>query len=86
MPTLTLTLTNEQAIGLVKQLPPEQQEDLFKFLLMQQWETWVDLSHYGEERVRRAAAQRGRDWDTMIEEEREAFIDELVHEERQCTG
>ena len=78
----TLTLTDEQAIDLIKQLSPAQQETLFKYLLVQQWRAWVDLSRYGEERVRTVAAQRGREWDMMTEDEREAFIDDLVHEDR----
>jgi ribosomal protein S16 len=57
----TLTLTDGQVIELVGQMSPEQQEELFKLLLMKHWGAWVDLSRYGEESVRQAAAQRGRD-------------------------
>ena len=77
----TLALTNEQVMELVRQLPGEQQAELFKMLLIQQWGTWEALSSYGSERVRVAAAQRGRNWDNMSEDEREAFIDDLVHED-----
>ncbi len=75
-----LTLTNEQAIELVKQLPGEQQAEIFKFLLVQQWEKWQLLSEYGSDKVRLAAQERGYDWDKMTEDEQEAFIDEIVHE------
>ena len=75
-----LTLTNEQAIELVKQLPMEQQAEIFRFLLVQQWEQWQLLSEYGSDKVRLAAQTRGYDWDKMTEDEREAFIDEIVHE------
>jgi hypothetical protein len=81
-----LQLTNEQVLDLVKQLSPDQQEEIFKTLLVQQWGEWEALSRYGTERVRRVAAQRGYDWDAMTEDEREAFIDTLVHEDRQCAG
>jgi hypothetical protein len=81
-----LTVSDDQVIELVKQLPPDQQERLFEFLLTQQWGAWVDLSRYGEERARIAAAQRGHAWDAMTESEREAFIDDLVHEDRSCAG
>lgn len=80
-----LPLTDKQVIEWVEQLPPTKQENLFKFLLTQQWGTWVDLSREGRAGARRAAAQRGRDWEAMTEDEREAFIDALVHEDRQCT-
>jgi hypothetical protein len=77
-----LLLTDEQAIDLVKQLPPNQQAALLQYLLTQQWPAWVSLSHDLQERTRTVAAQRGRDWDTMTEDEREAFVDDLVHEGR----
>ena len=77
-----LTLTDEQAIQLVAQLPPDQQEKLFQYLIIHQWGTWADLSRSGQAGARLAANQRGRDWDAMNEEEREAFIDDLVHEDR----
>lgn len=75
-----LTLTNEQAVELVKQLPVEQQEEIFRFLLLQQWRKWQLLSQYGSDKVRLAAQERGYDWEQMTEDEQEAFIDEIVHE------
>ncbi len=32
------------------------------------------------EQAKIVAAERGYDWDTMTEDEREEFIDEIVHE------
>ncbi|OKH38951.1 hypothetical protein NIES2119_07355 [[Phormidium ambiguum] IAM M-71] len=77
----TLNLSNEQVLELVKQLPIEQQVEVFKFLLLQQWRQWESLSRYGVEKVKIVAQERGYNWDTMTEEEREAFIDEVVHED-----
>jgi len=74
----TLTLTDEQVIGLIKQLPPDQQEKLFHYLTVRQWPDWADLSRQGQDGVHTAAAQRGRDWDKMTETEREMFIDYLA--------
>ena len=82
----TLIWTDEQVMELVSQLPVDLQATLLKSLLVKQWGVWVDLSQYGAERVGLAAMQRGRDWDTMTEDEREAFIDDVVHEDRQCSG
>lgn len=75
-----LELTDEQVLELVRQLPPDKQALLFRHLLRSQWSAWEELSRYGETRVRRVAAQRGLDWDAMSEGEREAFIDNIVHE------
>jgi hypothetical protein len=75
-----LTLTNEQVIELVKQLPPEQQIEIFRFLLLQKWERWESLSTYGFSKARLVAQERGYNWNSMTEDERETFIDEVVHE------
>ena len=77
----TLNLTNEQVVELVKQLPIEQQIEVFRFLLLQQWEQWEFVSLYGADRARLVAQERGQNWDTMTEDEREAFIDGVVHED-----
>jgi hypothetical protein len=79
-----LELSDEQVMELVKQLSPEKQDELLRHLLLLRWANWEALSRYGQARVRQLAAQLGLNWDTMSEAEREAFIDELVHEDRGC--
>ncbi len=76
-----LTLSTEQVVDLVKQLSVEQQVEVFKFLLLQHWGKWESLSRYGGDQVRLIAQERGYSWDMMSEEERESFIDDLVHED-----
>lgn len=76
----TLTLTDEQVIQLIKQLSREQQTEVFRFLLLQQWSQWETLSRYGADRAKIVAHELGRDWDTMTEDEREVFIEQVVHE------
>jgi hypothetical protein len=78
---VTLTLSDEQVIELVKQLPVEQQVEVFRFLLLQQWGKWELLSRYGAEKARLVAQEKGLDWNVMTEEEREAFINDVVHED-----
>ncbi|NJL41037.1 MAG: hypothetical protein HC899_33135 [Leptolyngbyaceae cyanobacterium SM1_4_3] len=77
----TFTLTNEQVVELVKQLPGEQQIEVFRLLLLQQWGQWESLSRYGAGRARLVAQERGQNWDTMTDDEREAFVNEVVHED-----
>ena len=36
----------------------------------------------GEQQMRRLSAERGLSWDEMTEDEREAFVDVLIHEDR----
>ncbi len=75
-----LTLSNEQVIELVKQLPEAQQQELFRFLIQRQWGNMEAITDYGSQQAKIVAAERGYDWDTMTEDEREEFIDEIVHE------
>ncbi len=81
-----IELTSEQVMELVKQLPADQQEAMFKMLLVQQWGAWEELSRSGQDKARQAAAARGRDWEVMTEEERAAFVDDVVHQDRRCGG
>ncbi len=76
-----LTLSNEQVVDLVKQLPVGQQLEVFKFLLLQQWDRWALVSNYGVDKIRLIARERGCNWDAMTEDERETFIDDMVHED-----
>jgi hypothetical protein len=76
-----LTLSDQQVVELVKQLPAKQQAEVFRFLLLQQWGQWESLSRYGADKARLVAQARGRDWDAMTEAEREALIDDVVHED-----
>ncbi|OLP20054.1 hypothetical protein BST81_02105 [Leptolyngbya sp. 'hensonii'] len=76
-----LTLTNEQVIELLRQLPSQQQIEVFRYLLLNQWGEWESISTYGAGKIRSVAQERGYDWNTMTEAEREVFIDEIVHEE-----
>ena len=39
---------------------------------------------YAEARLRQLCASRGLDWDAMSEVERENFVDDLIHENREC--
>ncbi len=79
---VTLSLSDDQVVELVKQIPYEKQKILFQFLLEQQQQRWQELSLEGQAGARIAAAERGKDWDEMSEEEKEDFINDLVHEDR----
>jgi hypothetical protein len=81
-----LELSDEQVIELAKRLPREKQDALLRELLLLRWTNWESLSQYGQARARELAAQRGLNWDTMSDAEREAFVDDLVHEDRGCAS
>ncbi len=75
-----LTLSNEQVIDLFKQLPEDQKQEVYKILILSQSDRWESLSNYAIDKARIVAKERGYDWDTMTEDEREEFIDNIVHE------
>ncbi len=82
MPTLNLTYT--QLIELVKQLPDQQQAELFDLLLTCRWGNLGNFTKDNEHYLRLAAWKRNRDWDTMTEQEQIDFVDDILHEDRQC--
>jgi len=79
-----LELTDDQVIGLVKQLPPERKRAALLALAEDARAQREARLEYAEAQLRRLCTERGLDWDSMSGEEREAFIDDLVHENRQC--
>jgi hypothetical protein len=82
----TLELTNNQVIELVKQLSPEHKRVVLLTLAEDARAQGEARLEYAEAQLRRLCTERGLSWDIMTEDEREAFIDDLVHEDRLCFG
>jgi hypothetical protein len=76
-----LTLDDDQVLALVRQLPEERKNWLLRALVSDQLPRWAELADYAGERVPAVAAARNRDWDQMSDAERDAFIDDIVHED-----
>lgn len=76
----TLSLTDEQVVQLVKQLPPQAKKRVLADLTTERDSCWEAAACEGERDMRRLASARGLDWDSMSEAEREAFVDDLLHE------
>ena len=81
---LTLELTTEQIIDLVQQMPPEEKFLVVRALTKETPAEREERMKYAESKVRQLCTQRGLDWDAMTEDERLYFIDDLVHEDREC--
>ncbi len=75
-----LELTDDQVMELVKQLPSERQRAALLALAAGA----TERRSQAEGQLRRLCNERGLDWDKMTEDEREGFIDSLVHEDRPC--
>lgn len=76
----TLSLTDEQVVQLVKQLPPQSKQRVLTDLTAERDQWWQAAARAGEPDMRRLATERGLSWDSMSEAEREAFVDDLLHE------
>ena len=81
---LTIKLTTEQVIDFIQQIPSEEKIAVLTTLAEQAHADHAEQIRYGEAKVRKICAARGLDWDAMTEEERIDFIDDLVHEDREC--
>ena len=78
----TVNLTDEQVIELVKQLPLKRKYEVLKALNMEREAWWEKTLKEGEQQMRRLCTERGLDWDTMSENDRETLVDDLLHEDR----
>jgi hypothetical protein len=79
-----LELTDQQVLDLVKQLPPERQRAALLALAAGATRQRKQRIEYSQEQLRRVSTERGLDWDKMSDAEREAFVDDLIHEDRPC--
>lgn len=80
----TIKLTTEQIIDFIQQMPPKEKRAVLIALAEKVNVGQQEHMRYAESQVRELCSSRGLDWDTMSEEERESFIDDLVHEDRIC--
>ena len=81
---LTIELTTEQVIDLVQQMPPKEKFLVVRALTKETPAEREERMTYAESKVRKVCAERGLDWDAMSEDERLYFINDLVHEDREC--
>jgi hypothetical protein len=77
----TMTLTNRQVVDLVKQLPPDEKRAALFLLAEGATRQRQARMSDAENQLRYLAAQRGLNWDTMSDENRENFVDDLLHED-----
>ena len=79
-----LELTKEQIFDLVRRLPAEQKREMLLLLAANAPAERAQRQQFAEEQLRRLCAARGLNWDALSADEREAFIDDLIHEDRTC--
>jgi hypothetical protein len=77
----SVELTDDQVVELVKQLPPNRKRAAI-LALAGGADARNDRMRLAESRLRRLAQDRGLNWDALSDEQRQAIIDDLVHEDR----
>lgn len=80
----TIDLTPEQVIELMQQLPVPARQKALAVLLEGLVSDEKARSESMKASVRSACHERGMDWDSMSDDDREQFIDDLLHEARSC--
>jgi hypothetical protein len=78
MPILTQYET--QVVELFHQLPGQSQRRVLLTLAANARTDHETRMQYAESQLRRLCQERGLNWDMLTEDEREQFIDDLLHE------
>lgn len=76
----TLSLSDDQVVQLVKQLPPQAKQRVLLDLNAERDVWWQTTAREGEQDMRLLAGTRGLNWDAMSETDRETFVDKVLHE------
>ena len=79
-----LELTDQQVVDLVSQLPTKRKRTALVALASEATTRRDERMQLTEAQLRHLCAARGQDWDQLSDDEREVFIDDLVHEDRPC--
>jgi hypothetical protein len=83
---VVLELTKDQVFDLVRQMPAEQKREMLLLLAKNAPAEQAKRQQFAEEQLRRLCVARGLDWGALSADEREAFIDDLIHEDRTCAS
>ncbi len=75
-----LELSDEQVISIMRQLPAARKRTALLALARDAQARREERIQFGEGQLRRMSAERGLEWDRMSEDERETFVDDLLHE------
>jgi hypothetical protein len=74
-------LTDEQVVSLVSRLPAVRKRAALLALAQESQARRDARFELGEEQLRKACQQHGKDWDSLTEDEREEFVNQLLHED-----
>jgi hypothetical protein len=78
METIMLEIPESQLVKWIQQLSPSGKQAVLRALIpeIDRLDALVD---YGSRRMRQLCTERGLDWDSLSEEERQQLVDDLLH-------
>lgn len=79
METITLEIPEKQLVEWVQRLSPSVKQPVLRALIPEM-DALEQLLQYGNERIHEVAAQRGIDWESLNEQQREKLINDILHE------
>jgi hypothetical protein len=77
---VTLTLSNDQVIELIRQLPPDGKKAVLDALGTDTNLWWEIRLAHGEKQLERLASKSGLTWGDLSEDGPEELIDKMLHE------
>ncbi len=78
---VTLTQYEAQVVELFNQFPGQSQRKVVLTLASSARSSRAERMRYAESQLRQLCRKRGLEWDILTEDEREQFVDDLLHEE-----
>ena len=75
-----LELSDEQVVQLFTQLSPERKREVLLVLASEADLRRDERFAQAQTQLRRLSRERGLNWDAMTEDERELFVDDLLHD------
>lgn len=78
---VTLNEQERQVLDIIGTLSAERRRLVLYELARDSKEAWRQNAAYAEQQMHRLAGERGQDWDQMDDQQRQRFVDDLLHEE-----
>lgn len=79
---VALTEQEKEVVDRFNQLPAERRRYVMLAMFGTDPDGWRQYQGQGEQRLRTLAVERGLQWDALDDEQRQDFVDELLHEGR----
>ena len=82
MPSLQVSV--DQVVKLFQQLNVKERAQVVRDLSQSNRARLDEIREHGEQRMREICQERGFDWNSLSDDQRLEFVDELIHEDRKC--